>query len=60
VFRFASSSSQLRHTEREVFADTAIATSEAAGRHFDLPALLKARLPRQASVRDEKWLIRLG
>jgi hypothetical protein len=48
------------HAQGEVFEDTAIAVLAAAGERDDAERLLRARLERRRSVRDERWLGRLA
>lgn len=48
------------HAQGEVFEDTAIAVLAAAGERDDAERLLRARLNRRRSVRDERWLNRLA
>jgi hypothetical protein len=48
------------HAQGEVFEDTAIAVLVAAGEIDEAEGLLRARLDRRRSVRDERWLDRLA
>ncbi len=47
------------HAQTEVFEDAAIAAVEAAGRHNTASQLLRARLSRRPSARDQRWLGRI-
>ena len=46
------------HAQREVFEDTLIVAGIRAGRRDEALALLRARLERRPSRRDQEWLQR--
>jgi tetratricopeptide (TPR) repeat protein len=48
------------HAQTEVFEDTVIAALEMSGRREQAAELIKTRLTRRVSGRDERWLARLG